>query len=239
MSAVPQPPGPSVLQFDRAEFVSPAGASCARCKAPLTVGYYTVGRDVLCAACAAHAVEVMRGGSGVGRGLRAIVLGVLASGLGAGIYFAVAEITGVEIGLVAIVVGFLVGIAVRIGSRGRGGGFYQLLAVFLTYAAIGASYFATGMVEASRHRHVAAFAPADALDVILLGKVILELPVLSSMQSPLGFVIIGVALLQAWRLNRGGAFAIAGPFAVGMSPPAGSAAPPTVPPTFPEGGPHG
>ena len=45
-----------------------------------------------------------------------------------------------EIGLIAIVVGLMVGVAVRKGSKGRGGWFYQTLAVVLTYGCICAQY---------------------------------------------------------------------------------------------------
>jgi hypothetical protein len=63
-------------------------------------------------------------------------LGFGAAVLGAGIYFGIAALTGYEFGLVAIVVGVLVGSAVRKGSNGRGGWRYQLLAKFLTYTAV-------------------------------------------------------------------------------------------------------
>src|SRR6266566_11816 len=56
--------------------------------------------------------------------------------VGAAVYFGIAALTGYEFGLVAIVVGLLVGGAVRKGSNGRGGRRYQLLAVFLTYTAV-------------------------------------------------------------------------------------------------------
>jgi hypothetical protein len=61
---------------------------------------------------------------------------------GFAIYFGVLKATGYEIGLISIVVGLLVGGAVRKGAGGRGGWVYQLLAVFLTYTAIVASYTA-------------------------------------------------------------------------------------------------
>ena len=65
-----------------------------------------------------------------------------------------AKATGYEIGLVAIVVGLLVGGAVRKGSGARGGWFYQLMAVALTYAAISGSYFifAARSSRTSSHR---------------------------------------------------------------------------------------
>src|SRR2546422_11725279 len=55
--------------------------------------------------------------------------------LGAGLYFGIEATTGYELGLVAVVVGLMVGGAVRKGSNGRGGWRYQALAMFLTYCA--------------------------------------------------------------------------------------------------------
>src|SRR2546422_2854982 len=56
--------------------------------------------------------------------------------LGAGLYFGIEAATGYELGLVAVVVGLMVGGAVRKGSNGRGGWRYQALAMFLTYCAV-------------------------------------------------------------------------------------------------------
>src|SRR5207248_894584 len=49
-------------------------------------------------------------------------------------------VTGYELGLIAIVVGLLVGGAVRKASHGRGGAVYQTIAIFMTYAAIVFNY---------------------------------------------------------------------------------------------------
>ena len=57
------------------------------------------------------------------------------------------KITGYEIGIVAIGIGYLVGKAVRKGAGGFGGTRYQVLAVFLTYAAIALASLLIG-----RHR---------------------------------------------------------------------------------------
>jgi hypothetical protein len=82
----------------------------------------------------------MTGGSRIGRLFRALVFGFIAGLGGAGIWFAVRKLTGYEVGLIAIVVGLMVGGAVRAGSRGRGGIGYQILAVLLTYFSICANY---------------------------------------------------------------------------------------------------
>src|SRR5262249_59140123 len=61
---------------------------------------------------------------------------MLAATVGAVIYYAFVRATGANWALIAIVVGFMVGGAVRKGTGNRGGRLYQLLAVFLTYSSI-------------------------------------------------------------------------------------------------------
>jgi len=71
--------------------------------------------------------------------------------LGAGIYYAILAITGYEIGLVAIAVGWLVGRGVHKGSNGVGGWAFQTLAVGLTYLAIVSTYVPL-IVKSARER---------------------------------------------------------------------------------------
>ena len=133
---------PEGLQFDRAERGSgaPASAVCGACKRAIERQYYAVGNQVVCERCR-QAIEASRTeGSELGRFLRATVFGSVAAAVGAGIYFGIAALTGYEFGLVAIIVGLLVGAAVRNGSRGRGGWVYQTLAIVLTYTAIVTTY---------------------------------------------------------------------------------------------------
>ena len=79
---------------------------------------------------------VPRGGSRVARAIKALFLGGLAAGIGAVIYYAIIRMTGLNIGLIAVVVGVMVGGAVRKGSGNRGGPFYQGVAILLTYLSI-------------------------------------------------------------------------------------------------------
>ncbi len=78
----------------------------------------------------------LRGGSRVARAIKALFLGALAAGIGAVIYYAIIRMTGLNIGLIAVVVGVMVGGAVRRGSGNRGGPFYQGIAILLTYLSI-------------------------------------------------------------------------------------------------------
>jgi len=152
------------LQFDRAEGGT-AAPTCARCKKPLTTSYYQVNGAVVCDACrVALEAEWNRGGAG-GRFITAAGLGVLAALLGSGLYYAILALTGYEFGLVAIVVGLMVGYAVRKGSNGRGGWRYQALAMFLTYTSIVSSYVPLIVGEALKQRQ--AELPAVDTSVVL------------------------------------------------------------------------
>ncbi len=68
--------------------------------------------------------------------MRSLLYGMLAALAGAVVYYMIVRVTGYNIGLIAIVVGVMVGGGVRAGSGNRGGRFYQLLALFLTYSSI-------------------------------------------------------------------------------------------------------
>ncbi len=74
------------------------------------------------------------------RFVRATLYGLPAAAAGSGIWYAITELTGYEIGLVAIVIGLMVGVAVRAGARRRGGWTYQGLAMTLTYLSIVSTY---------------------------------------------------------------------------------------------------
>jgi len=127
------------LQFDQAEFTTPAplGPSCSFCKRPIDDAYYELGGKICCASCRQQVEAALRGGSSLARVIKALIFGSVAAMAGAALYYAIIRITGYNIGLVAIVVGFMVGGAVRKGTSNRGGRFYQFLALLLAYIAIG------------------------------------------------------------------------------------------------------
>jgi hypothetical protein len=115
----------------------------------VTGEYYDAGGKFICPACRDD-TESQAGGRR--RLLTATGFGIAAAVLGALLWFGVRRITGYEIGLIAIVVGLMVGFAVRIGAKGRGGARYQALAVFLTYSGIALNYapdIYTGITEAA------------------------------------------------------------------------------------------
>jgi hypothetical protein len=130
------------LQFERAEFAkgqSPA-AACRVCASELRQSYYAVNGQPVCPACCERVRQQAERGSSLTRGLRAVGAGAIAAIAGAIIYYAILAMTGYEFGLIAIVVGLMVGKAVNWGGYGRGGWRYQTVAIALTYLAIVSAY---------------------------------------------------------------------------------------------------
>lgn len=143
----PNARGPEPLQFDHAATPDSSGEAaekptipCSRCSKQLATYYYSIDGETVCAQCkqtAARSGEAQQGG---GAFLRAALFGLGASVLGAVIYYGVIALTGFEIGIVAILTGFLVGVGVRAGAKGGGGRRYQIMAVGLTYLSVGMAY---------------------------------------------------------------------------------------------------
>src|SRR5262245_19160859 len=127
------------LQFDRVEAAVPAGTSvtCAKCNRAITTYYYTVDDTSICSLCK-RTLEIERSRRKAGM-MRAALYGMGAAIAGAAIYYGVIAITNLEIGIVALLIGYVVGYAVRSGA-GRGGRRFQLLAAGLTYLSVGMAY---------------------------------------------------------------------------------------------------
>jgi hypothetical protein len=144
------------LQFSSVEGATPqqtpAGPQCAVCRRPIENAYFTAGDKVICPQCREQYEASLRAGSKAGRLAKATLLGTLAGLIGAAVWFGIRHVSGYDFALVAIGVGLLVGGAVRKGSGGRGGRGYQLLAVLLTYLAVGFNY-APDVVIAGYHKY--------------------------------------------------------------------------------------
>src|SRR5262245_30998852 len=127
----------AVPDFDRASFggtvASAPTSACAVCKGPLPGEYFQINGHVVCPSCRAKVSEADTSGlSARERFVMALVYGGGAALAGSVVWYLVARFMGMELGIIAIGVGLLVGIAVRKGSRGRGGRGYQALAMILT-----------------------------------------------------------------------------------------------------------
>lgn len=195
---IPQPPSAATL-------------SCQSCARSIADAYYELGGKVVCQDCHDGALAQWNGGTPAGRLLRSLGFGAAAGLLGCLVYYAVLKLTGYEFGLIAILVGYAVGIAVRKGSRGRGGWPYQLLAVALTYLSIVGSQLPLVLEEIGE---------ISPLGFLVLLPILLVMPFLAGFENILGILILGFGLWEAWRLNRGQDWSAAGPFRVAGAIPA-------------------
>ena len=127
------------LRFDKVDGNADQLA-CEFCESQIHDAYFDVNGQTACQKCRYTVEEQRNNRSSASRFLRAFFAGSVAAVVGAGIYYAVLALTGYEFGLLAILVGFMVGVAVNWGSYARGGWVYQALAVSLTYAAIVSTY---------------------------------------------------------------------------------------------------
>jgi hypothetical protein len=205
------------LQFDHAEYEAPGPSvpTCAACKQAISAAYFEVNGIILCPRCRGRIEASLTGGSGAARFLRAAVFGTGAGAAGFALYFGVMKLAHMEIGLISILVGFMVGGAVRKGARGRGGWLYQALAIFLTYSAVAASYSAVVVPRflselqskrAQGHEAAAAEKPgAGAFDAVRPGDGPLNL----------GQAVLALAVVAAVVL----AFCYAVPILIGIQSP--------------------
>lgn len=114
-----------------------ATLSCAKCAGAIGAYYYEAAGAVYCARCKRELEEARPAAGGFGRGA---LFGLGAAILGAIGYWAFIKITSIDWALVSIAVAAFVATAIRKGNGGRGSRRFQVLAVALTYLAIGGAY---------------------------------------------------------------------------------------------------
>ena len=129
-------PSQSTPQFTTAEYSGSSGGDrCVSCNQPLTARYYRVNTRMACEGCVQELQRRQPTDSHAGY-VRGILFGVGAAIVGMGGYASFTILTGIYIGYVSLAVGWLVGKAIMLGSKGIGGRRYQIAAVILTYAAV-------------------------------------------------------------------------------------------------------
>jgi hypothetical protein len=147
MTSDEQPGTDAPLQFDRVQTGGDAagtaaarGVVCQSCGAAIRTSYFSLGNASICGSCRANFEESVEKSRSWPTFFKASLYGLAASILGAIIYYGVIAITNLEIGLVAILIGYMVGFAVRKGALGFGARRYQVLALALTYLAVSLAY---------------------------------------------------------------------------------------------------
>ncbi|HEY1308481.1 MAG TPA: hypothetical protein VGF24_33260 [Vicinamibacterales bacterium] len=135
----------SDLQFDRVITestapVAPGTAQCTGCHTAIATEYYSINGHTVCERCREAIAASAQTPLGAGPLLKAGVLGLGAGIVGSIIYYGVIALFDLEIGIVAILIGYMVGYAVRKGAGGRGGRRFQVMAIALTYCAVALAY---------------------------------------------------------------------------------------------------
>jgi hypothetical protein len=226
-------------QFERMEPVGASAAStCASCQRTIPDTYFEAGGKIFCPACKEAVAASMSGGSRVLRLVKAGTFGTLAAALSAAAWYGITRLTGYQLGIVAVVVGLVVGGAVRVGAERRGGWLYQTLAVLLTYLAIATSYVPLVMEGFREEAAKQASASADQDAIFADGEqaaepdlasaladadpaLVLAVAVFASLTIPvaqvadggiIGFLIVCFALFEAWKVNRRQNIDWSGPF---------------------------
>jgi hypothetical protein len=142
-------------------------------------------------------------------------------------------VTGLEFALITILIGVVVGKAIRHASHGLGGRPQQILAVVLTYFAITTSYLPAAISQASKHRpaqtaqsgqqgspSVAESSQAQGkpslagaiLFLLLIGAAAPFLSLTSGVGGLLSLFIVFIGLHRAWKLTARSELLVMGPY---------------------------
>jgi hypothetical protein len=237
MSSAPassnDPAGFGGLQFQTAEPLPAAsqGPACVACKQAVVKTYYHAQGAVVCETCAQRIQSGQQAPPPLSLA-RAVFYGAGAALAGCVLYAAVAILFKLEIGLIAIVVGVMVGKAVRHASNGMGGRPQQILAVLLTYFAISTSYLVVFIYHSvanpqSVQQRVAtkigsspapvreSKPPSFGTAVVVLLLIAAAAPFLALTQGASALIslfIIFIGLQRAWKLTGRSDILVMGPY---------------------------
>ena len=241
------PPDGGELQFEsvvpRTDGAGTATA-CTLCQTPFAAEYFDVGGQQICRACSDKVAYQTSTPREISTLVRAGLAGAIAAILGALLYFAVIAISGFEVGLVSIAIGYMVGYGIRLGTRGRGGRRFQVIALVLTYWAIGLAYSTLGikaLIDARSEGATASIsgpqksgAQQDAagetdeapmtgtqfvLGLLYLLGFTFVMPVLAIASDMPGGLISGAiivfGMMQAWKMTAAPVVTVTGPYRIG------------------------
>jgi hypothetical protein len=127
------PPANPTPQFATAEYAG--GDVCKSCHQPISGSYYRINGSLACERCTTQ-LQTQLPKDNHASFVRALMFGLGAAILGLIGYAAFTIITSIRIGYISLAVGWLIGKAMRTGSRGIGGLRYQIAAALFTYAAV-------------------------------------------------------------------------------------------------------
>jgi len=128
------PPANPTPQFATADYAG-RGDVCKSCNQAISGSYYRINGSLACERCTTQLQTQLPKDSHAAF-VRSLIFGAGAAVLGLIGYAAFTIITSIRIGYISLAVGWLIGKAMRAGSKGIGGLRYQIAAALLTYAAV-------------------------------------------------------------------------------------------------------
>ena len=238
-------PLPQGLQFQHAEPIAPAdagpkiGPECVVCHQATGESFFHAQGQVVCPSCAEQIRSIQQKPPASAL-LKAAIYGGAAAFGGFLIYVLVALLFRIEIGIIAILVGWMVGKAIRHASHGLGGRPQQILAVTLTYFAISTSYVPVAIYQymkspkaqeqlkkqqpeagnrqspaQSRPRSTGTDVAAFLIGLLFLAAVGPFLALQGSFVSGLiSLFILFIGMQRAWRMTGRTDILLTGPYAV-------------------------
>jgi len=132
---------------------------------------------------------------------RAVIFGIVAALAAAVVDALFIGYTAITTGYLALLVGWMVGKGITLGSRGRGGRRYQVTAVVLTYLALAAAQDTVWWWFARQKGHI----PLDLQTFAWLVRLGLAYPFMKARNTAIfgviAFIIMLISLRMAWRMT--------------------------------------
>lgn len=226
--------GEAPLQFDRAEFDTPAaGAQCTACATQIQGSYWALRGQTLCNNCKFGVEQAFTPGSLVAEVPKAVLFGLGGGLAGSLVWYLVLRATNYEVGLIAILVGYLAGMGVSKAINGRGGRGYQVLAALITYVCI--CWARVPLIAEAMMRPEGGGEPVPGVAAWIVSIFVsLGYPLFAGLD-PIGWFIAAIGIYEAWRRNKKVDLAFEGPFLLSPTPAVAAAAAAASPSASPVG----
>lgn len=141
-----------IPQFGTAEYqTKPGSDTCKTCNQAIAGRYYRINGSLACEHCAEQ-LKAQLPKDSHSAFVRGLVFGLGGAILGLILYSVFGIVTGIVIGYISLAVGYIVGKAVKFGSKGIGGRRYQVAAALLTYAAVSMAAIPMGISQAIKEK---------------------------------------------------------------------------------------
>jgi hypothetical protein len=243
------------LSFDRASYETSdrLASPCTNCNGALGEQYWQWQTRPVCATCRTNISALLSTSQSKPAFARAVLLGGLTA-FGCGIAYAVfVHFTEYQLALLTIGIAFVIAKVLRHCSHGVGGRKYQVLALALTYFASAMGY-GPGLIAGLREGPGKEVSPKTAMAaaaatptsparpdgpdehsvfgvlvaLAVMFALLLAAPLFAATHAPIGLLIIGFGLWEAWKLTQGLPLVLDGPFRVAPAATRGSAEPAAV-----------